>query len=188
MPRWLRYALAAISFAVLALGVLVTLLIALQRGMWPLAPSQPDRWSAAPTSESILGCYEVSVGNWSPNLDIGADRVFITPPRSIELTSMPARFQGFLARPISGGSRWLPFGSWEMTPDHTLRLTGSNGHSGVTAELGPKGPALVGRAQSFWDFPQITHWATVTAMRVNCPTPLSRAISTGLVSQRLPGI
>jgi hypothetical protein len=171
MRKWLRYSLAAMSVVAFAIAVLVGWLVALQLGVWPLAPSKPAGWLAAPTSASILGCYDVSVGTWSPRLDIGADDVFMMPPRTVELTSLPGRWQGFVARPINGDSKWLPFAYWEVTPERTVTLTWSNGFSGVTAELGPKDLTLVGRAHSFWDFPRITQWSTVTATRVSCPSP-----------------
>ena len=151
--------------------------LALQFGVWPLAPRRPARWVTTPALASIAGCYEMSLSDWRPPLSLGDDAVFTTPPRTIELTSAAARWRGFQARPASGESRWLPFGFWEVTDERTVSITWTNGFSGIDAEVGPRGADLVGRAQSFWDFPRMTQWASVTATRVRCPgaAPSDRA-------------
>jgi hypothetical protein len=169
LPKWLRYALALTLVLAVAAGLFIAWEIALASGVWPLAPSKPVGWRDAPASAAIQGCYELSLSDWSPRISMGDDAVFMTPPQIVELTSEPSRWQGFVMRPLNGGSKYLPFGYWGVTPDRTVYLTWSNGFSGVTTELGPQGPVFVGRACSFWDFPRITQWATATATRVRCP-------------------
>jgi hypothetical protein len=174
MPKWVRYSLAATAVVVLAGAVLLAGIIALQHGVWPLAPRRPAGWRTAPDHASLLGCYDVVLQNWHPALNLGEDAVFTMPPRTIELTSLVGRRRDFLARPVVRESKWLPFGSWEVTPERTLSLTWSNGFSGVVAELGPQGETLTGRAYTFWDFPRLTQWAAVTAVRVSCPAPTAK--------------
>jgi len=171
MPKWIRYSLAATTVVVLAVAVFVAWIVALQHGVWPLAPRRPVGWRTAPDQAAMLGCYDVVLQNWRPALNLEDDAVFTIPPRTIELTSLPGRRGNFLVRPVVGESKWLRFGSWEVTPERTLSLTWSNGLSGVAAELGPQGQTLTGRAYTFWDFPRLTQWAAVTAVRVSCSAP-----------------
>src|SRR5262249_42430220 len=99
VPTWLKYILTATLFLVLAIAGFIPWLVGLEIGVWPLAPPKPAGWRAAPASAAIVGCYDVSVANWSPRLSIGGDAVFTTPPRTVEFTSMPSRRRGFVARP-----------------------------------------------------------------------------------------
>ena len=169
LPKWLRYVVASVLVLALVVGLFIAWEVGLQSGVWPLAGSKPAGWRDAPASVTIQGCYEVSLSDWSPRINMGDDAVFMTPPRIVELTSEPSRWLGSVMRPVSGGSRHLPFGYWGVTSARTVYLTWSNGFSGVSAELGPQGSSLTGRAHTFWDFPRITQWARVTATRVSCP-------------------
>jgi hypothetical protein len=167
MPKWVRYGVASTTVVALAVAVFLAWIVSLQ----PLAPRRPVGGRTAPDHASMLGCYDIVLQNWHPPLSLGEDGVFTMPPRTIELTSLTGRGRDFLARAVVRKSEWLPFGSWEVTPERTLSLTWSNGFSGVAAELGPQGETLTGRAYTFWDFPRVTQWAAMTAVRVSCPGP-----------------
>ncbi len=59
-------------------------------------PNAPPSPGAVPVVhnlvESVVGCWQVSIGRWEPNMSIGEDTIFSRPPRActISLSSRPA--------------------------------------------------------------------------------------------------
>ena len=171
---WARY--------VLMIAALLLLVVAVVVGSWPevidavverilLREFEPSPWPMAPAPAAVAGCYELSFGGWVPKDDLGPDASFVEAPLKVELTIEPdKRLEGwFVMRPAAGEvasiHRWT---SWYITPDRTVKLVWSTGFSGLTAELGPHGRDLQGRAKTFWDFPRNAQMASLRARRISC--------------------
>jgi hypothetical protein len=173
---WLRFVVVAAGIA-----VVVIVIIAVN---WPrpfdavyqrlvFADTVPA-WQRPPPLESLAGCYVLSLGEWMPKGDLGPDATFATPPKTIEFTLMPFSRTGgddvYVVRPPAGANGSIhSWSTWELTPDGTVSVRFSTGFSGLSMELGPAGPDLVGRAKTFWDFPRISQWATARATQTPCP-------------------
>src|SRR5882724_4574997 len=69
--------------------------------------------------ENIQGCYELTLSAWRPNLTLGEDAVFVTPPHRIQLFAERGtqgwESEGHVVKPAPGvapslhrGSYWSP--------------------------------------------------------------------------------
>src|SRR5215813_12236392 len=56
--------------------------------------------------ENVQGCYELALAPWRPNLNLGEDSVFITPPSRIQLFAEKGtqgwESEGYLVKPAPG--------------------------------------------------------------------------------------
>lgn len=124
--------------------------------------------------EAIQGCYELTLSPWFPDLKLGEDEEFITPPHRIQLfaTKGTERWEadGYIVRPAPGikasihrGAYWLPKGP------KTLEIVWTTGFSGLTMQLKTSdAEVLRGKAATFWNFSRKKQTAEVVARRVDC--------------------
>jgi hypothetical protein len=123
--------------------------------------------------ENIQGCYELTLSAWRPNLNLGEDAVFLTPPHRIQLFAERGtqgwESGGYVVKPAPGaeasihrGSYWLPKSS------HSIEIVWTTGFSGLVMALKIEGADLRGEAKSFWDFPRGRQTAAVAARKVEC--------------------
>jgi hypothetical protein len=137
------------------------------------ARGQEQRKPELAKPENIQGCYELTLSAWRPNLNLGEDAVFVTPPRQIQLFAERGtqgwESEGYVVKPAPGvkpsihrGSYWLPKSS------QSIKIVWTTGFSGLTMILKIEGTDLHGEAQSFWDFPRRQQKADVVARKVEC--------------------
>jgi hypothetical protein len=133
--------------------------------------SQPKSHLVQP--ETVRGCYELSLSDWRPKMDLGDDAPFVTPPHRIELSAERGTHgweaEGFLVKPAPGiepkidiHSYWLPKSA------RSIEIVWTTGFSGVTMALTIQGSDMQGQAQTFWDFTRDRQQADVVARRVKC--------------------
>jgi len=140
------------------------------------APQDPGAKPAEkPVSpEALQGCYELTLSPWFPDMKLGEDEQFITPPPRIQLfaekgTDGPES-NGYLVRPAPGvppsvhsSTYWMPKGT------KGLEITFTTGFSGVVLSLKTSdAEVLHGKATTFWDFNRRKQTAEVMAHRVSC--------------------
>ena len=123
--------------------------------------------------ENIQGCYELALSAWRPNLNLGQDSIFVTPPHRIQLFvergTQGWESEAYVVKPAPGvepsihrGSYWSPKGS------QSIEIVWTTGFSGLVMILKIEGTDLLGEAQSFWDFPRRRQKADVIARKVEC--------------------
>jgi hypothetical protein len=141
--------------------------------------------------EAISGCYQLTLSEWHPKLNLGDDAVFVTPPASVKLLNERGtsgwEASGFIARPAPGvpptihrGSYWLPTGT------RSIKIVWTTGFSGLSMNLTLEESGLRGTTESFWDFPRQHQTADVVARKVDCSEknaspvaqPTSNAVAT----------
>jgi len=123
--------------------------------------------------EAIQGCYEIADLSWKPDLELGEDEVFITPPKRIQLLAEPGSVglekNGYLVRPAPGFPRSVHRASyWEATGPNTLQVVFTTGTSGLSMQLKIEGETLRGKAKTHWDFPRRGQTAQVIAHKTDC--------------------
>jgi hypothetical protein len=123
--------------------------------------------------EMIQGCYELGTLTWHPDLKLGEDMEFITPPRRIEILaehgSKGFEQNGYLVRPAPGVPRSIHRASyWVPNGPNTIEVIWTTGHSGLFMRLKVESETLRGKATSFWDFPRRKQTADVVAHKVDC--------------------
>ncbi len=138
-----------------------------------LVRAQEQRKSALVKPEDIQGCYELTVSAWRPNLHLGEDEVFVTPPHRIQLFSEKGSqgFEtvGYVVRPAPGVEPSIHRGSfWSPKSSQSIEIVWTTGFSGLVMALRIEGTDLRGVAQSFWDFPRTLQKADVIARKVDC--------------------
>lgn len=124
--------------------------------------------------EALQGCYELTLSPWFPDMKLGEDEQFITPPARIQLfaekgTEGPES-NGYLVRPAPGvppsvhsSTYWTPKGA------KGLEITFTTGFSGVLLSLKTSdAEVLHGKGTTFWDFNRRKQTAEVMARRVPC--------------------
>jgi hypothetical protein len=124
--------------------------------------------------EAIQGCYDLTLSPWFPDLRLGEDEEFITPPARIQLFATKGiegwESHGYIVRPAPGikpsihrGAYWLPKGS------KAIEIVWTTGFSGLVMALKTSdAEVLRGKAQTFWDFSRKKQTADVVARRVDC--------------------
>jgi hypothetical protein len=122
---------------------------------------------------AIAGCYAIELGPWLP--DMGQNRsndgIFLIPPDEITLTttSHGDRSTHYVVRPalrVTPSVHKVML--WSATPPDTVEVIFSNGFSGFTVSVVPRGDILVGQAVSFWDFPRPSQKASAVLRRMSC--------------------
>ena len=141
--------------------------------------AKPD--SELVRAENVQGCYELALSAWRPNLNLGEDAVFITPPARIQIFAERGtqgwESAGYIVKPAPGvkpsihrGSYWLPKNS------DSIEITWTTGLSGLVMSLKIEGTDLRGKAVSFWDFSRKRQTAQVVAHRVGCQEITNTAV------------
>jgi hypothetical protein len=125
--------------------------------------------------ESIQGCYDLGTLSWKPDLKLGEDQEFITPPQRIQILaergSTGFEKNGYLVRPAPGFSKSIHRASyWESTGPQTIEVVFTTGFSGLTMKLKVEGETLRGEAKTHWDFPRRKQTAQVNARKTECGT------------------
>lgn len=123
--------------------------------------------------ESVAGCYELGVLKWQPDLHLGEDAVFITPPQRIQILAERGtrgfESNGYLVRPAPGVAPSIHRMSyWEPTGAKTIRVAWTTGFSGLTMQLSVEGNTLKGKAETFWDFTRARQTARISAPKIDC--------------------
>jgi hypothetical protein len=123
--------------------------------------------------ENIQGCYELTLSAWRPNLNLGGDAVFVTPPHRIQLFAERGtqgwESKGYVVKPAPGAEPSIHRGSfWSPKSSQSIEIVWTTGFSGLVMVLKIVGTDLRGEAQSFWDFPRRRQKADVIARKVEC--------------------
>jgi len=123
--------------------------------------------------ENIQGCYELTLSAWRPNLNLGEDAVFLTPPHRIQLFAERGtqgwESEGYVVKAAPGAEPSIHRGSyWLPKSPHSIDIIWTTGFSGLVMGLKIEGTDLRGEAKSFWDFPRGRQTAEVTARKVEC--------------------
>ena len=123
----------------------------------------------------FLGCFDVSIGDWTPARDWGGDSLYLAPPSRIRLDTIPRTgpfSRGLMALRVPAGA--LPsihrIMGWSVERDH-IEFVWTNGFSGFTVLAEPDSTGLSGVARSFWDFNRARQTASFLARRVSCEAP-----------------
>ena len=124
--------------------------------------------------EAIQGCYDLTLSPWIPDMKLGEDEVFVTPPTRIQLFATKGtegwEKEGYIVRPAPGvkpsihrGAYWLPKGA------KSIQIVWTTGFSGLEMHLKTSdAEVLRGKAVTFWDFGRKKQTAEVIARRVEC--------------------
>jgi hypothetical protein len=122
---------------------------------------------------NATGCCELRMEPWVPELSLGADLKYLTPPARILLDSVPAAGMAqpgqAVVRPAPGAEPYVhQFSFWEFTDSSTIRISWTTGFSGLWMELSPAGRDWEGTAFSSWDFSRTRQRSSVRAIRISC--------------------
>lgn len=123
--------------------------------------------------ETIQGCYELGTLSWKPDLKLGEDEEFITPPQRIQMMtergSIGFEKNGYLVRAAPGFPKSIHRASyWEPTGPKTIEIVFSTGTSGLSMRLKVEGEILRGKAKTHWDFLRRDQIAEVIAHKIDC--------------------
>lgn len=132
-----------------------------------------DKESKSIKPERIQGCYRLGILNWRPDLKLGEDEVFITPPLRIQLLtergSNGLEKNGYLVRPAPGTPPSVHRASyWRPTGPNAIEVVFTTGTSGLSMQLKLEGEALTGKAKTHWDFLRRHQTAHVLAPKIDC--------------------
>jgi hypothetical protein len=137
-------------------------------------PPDPKQESTFVKPEAIQGCYDLTLSPWSPDMKLGEDSEFITPPSRVQLFAKHGtegwESEGYIVRPAPGikpsihrGAYWLPKGP------KSIEIVWTTGYSGLIMGLKTSdAEVLRGKASTFWDFSRKRQTADVVAHRVDC--------------------
>jgi hypothetical protein len=131
--------------------------------------------------EVVQGCYEFGTLRWRPDLRLGEDLEFITPPSRIHILADHGNGgfeqQGYLVRPAPGVPRSIHRASyWTPKGPSAIEVVWTTGFSGLEMSLNLEGGTLRGKATSFWDFPRRKQSADVVAQKVDCVENTRRSV------------
>ena len=133
------------------------------------SPAAAERDAAAVSA--FAGCYEIRLGAWTPALNLGADTVYVRPPRRIVLETLPAttpsdpsslRVRPVLDTPGPDKAGWLALGA------DSLRISWTTGLNGLTMRVRLENETLSGVATTFWNFDRTSQQSKVTGTRIAC--------------------
>jgi hypothetical protein len=158
----------------LVLATSIALGIAKAAAQDPAASASSKQNEKSVSPEALQGCYELKMSPWFPEMRLGDDEEFITPPARIQLFTEKgtdgAESNGYLVRPAPGAqpsvhraTYWVPKGR------RGLEIVFTTGLSGLVMSLKTAdAETLHGRATTFWDFDRRKQVAEVMAHRVPC--------------------
>ena len=123
--------------------------------------------------ETIQGCYDLGTLSWKPDLKLGEDEPFITPPQRIQILTERGTIgfekNGYLVRPAPGFPKSIHRASyWESSGPRTIEVVFTTGTSGLSMKLKVEGETLRGEAKTHWDFPRRGQTAQVNARKTEC--------------------
>jgi hypothetical protein len=123
--------------------------------------------------QNIQGCYELALSAWRPNLNLGQDAIFVTPPHRIQLFAERGtqgwQSEGYVVQPAPGVESSIHRGSyWSPKSSQSIEIVWTTGFSGLVMILKIERTDLRGEAESFWDFPRTRQKADVIARKVEC--------------------
>ena len=132
-----------------------------------VAPTPLASWPA------VVGCWELRMGAWSPQLMLGGDERVVTPPSRVLIDSTigtrPYERRNLLLRPAPGAAPSVHrYSWWNMGRGDSIQLRWTTGFSGVNMLLAHEGDTLRGIAETTWDFDRQVQQANVTMWRVAC--------------------
>ena len=145
--------------AILLVGLLCCALVPLA-----IACFSSARAPTAPIPKtSVLGCYEVTLGEWTPKLDAESAE-YMSPPDRMKLADFDE------VEPLPGRvSKPHAWGHWHVE-DGTVRVSWALGFSGMHMTLTPEGSNLSGQAETTWDCCGAdSQTAPAVARRIPCP-------------------
>jgi HEAT repeat protein len=121
-------------------------------------------------------CFDLALAPWTPNLGLGEDTVFSTPPMTVRFTRIKNSWfasedeLSFRVAPAKGAQMsvhgpgfWTP-----VAGKDSVSIVWSTGFSGLSMKLAVTADALRGEAETFWDFPRPRQTSRVTGVRVPC--------------------
>ena len=124
---------------------------------------------------SFARCYKISLGRWSPEMDLRADTVFIIPPRAVALAAEPSGsrlLRNWLSmQPAPGVPMTVHrHQGWSREGEKpNLRLIWTTGYAGVEAVVAADGRGtLRGRARTRWDTPRPRQEADIVLTQTSC--------------------
>lgn len=140
------------------------------------AQDKPKRGREVARAENIQGCYELTLSPWQPNLRLGEDSQFITPPHRVLLVAERGtqgwEKDGYIVKPAPGVQPSIHRGSyWLLRNEQSIEIVWTTGFSGLSMDLKVEGDVMRGKAKSFWDFPRKQQRADVVARKVDCQSP-----------------
>jgi len=143
------------------------------RAPLPSAEDPAQAEAALPAPESLQGCFKLKMSPWRPDLHLGRDSAYITPPRAIQLFAEQGtksiETNGYVLRPAPGARPSIHKASyWRIKGPEGVELVWSTGFSGLTMLLRPEGQNLRGQARTSWDFNRTAQTADVFAQRIAC--------------------
>lgn len=123
--------------------------------------------------ETVQGCYELGTLNWKPDLKLGEDELFITPPQRIQILaergSIGFEKNGYLVQAAPGFPKSIHRACyWEPTGPKTIEIVFSTGTSGLSMQLKVEGDTLRGQAKTHWDFVRREQTSHVVAHKIDC--------------------
>lgn len=142
----------------------------------PLLASSPVVAQSQPhDADPLVGCYDVTLGEWSPLLS-SANAPRQTPPSSVRLTAElgddddgPFERDRALVRPVLEEGH-TPSAYWLRRGDDAVHVVWTGGFSGVRLELRETDDGLRGTAEAFTDVAGVERpTAEVTLRPVDCP-------------------
>jgi hypothetical protein len=135
-----------------------------------LAENQVSNESSSATD--VAGCYQLKLGHWWP-WGLDGDRELVTPPSKIELLTKRGTEgweEGQLlirALPNSPGRNGPSF--WQAQADGGIKLTWTDGFTGLTVDLKRNRDGFSGSAHPHFDtFRLVKHVAHVEMHRIAC--------------------
>lgn len=142
-------------------------------GRSPISQTQSAGKQDLVRVDVIKGCYNLTLSPWQPNLNLGEDAVFISPPRRVQLLAEHGtrlwETAGFIVRPAPGIQPSIHSSSyWVTTGRRSIKIVWTTGFSGLQMKLRLDPRGLRGEARSFWDFPRTSQTSDVVADRVDC--------------------
>jgi hypothetical protein len=125
------------------------------------------------TPESVQGCYQLDMTPWTPDLKLGEDAKFVTPPKRIRLSlergTKGFETEGFILRPASGEKPSIHGSSyWKPDRSDSIILVWTTGFSGLGIRLHLEDGKLRGLARTFWDFDRKEQKSKVVAEKIVC--------------------
>ena len=136
----------------------------------PVAAETGSRASA------VIGCYQLAVGPWQPDVD-PRDLQFVVLPKRIRLTTMPSEWDKASFRiqslpPVPANIR--PHSYWHPENGGVF-LNWTDGHAGVLMNLKATAEGFTGAASTHWDWTEhVRQTSKVSASRITCPQETDR--------------